>query len=434
MGDTQRITIPYNPRNWATQFHDCGKRWIVLVLHRRAGKTVACINHLIRDAVKIQGAKFAYIAPTYKQAKSVAWDYLKQFSRPIPGIKINESELRIDYPNGSRITLYGADNPDSLRGIALWGVVFDEYSQQPSNIFSEIIRPALADHQGYAIWIGTPKGKNEFWRLYEGLDYEGKKRDDLDKWLRLLLTVDQTDTIKPTELEDARKSMTEEEYLQEWFCSFEASIKGAYYAREVAEARRSGRIGIVPYDPILPVHTFWDLGISDYTTIGFFQLVGNEKRMIDYYENHGQGLNHYTKIIKEKPYTYGSHNFPHDVEVRELGSGKSRKEILEALGLQVSVVPNLPIMDGINAGRLTFATLFIDAVNCQKFIDSISQYRQEWDDSKGAFRDKPLHDWTSHAADMYRYFSVTEKTITNAVAFSKTMQYNQSVYDDNPYL
>ncbi|MBK7428759.1 MAG: hypothetical protein IPI60_17945, partial [Saprospiraceae bacterium] len=328
MGDTQRIIIPYRPRNWATQFHNCGKRWIVLVLHRRAGKTVACINHLIRDAIKIQGAKFAYIAPTYKQAKSVAWDYLKQFSRPIPGIKINESELRIDYPNGSRITLYGADNPDSLRGIALWGVVFDEYSQQPSNIFSEIIRPALADHQGYAIWIGTPKGKNEFWRLYEGLDYEGKKRDDLDKWLRLLLTVDQTDTIKPNELEDARKSMTEEEFLQEWYCSFEASIKGAYYSREVAEARRSGRIGIVPYDPILPVHTFWDLGISDYTTIGFFQLTGNEKRMIDYYENHGQGLNHYTKIVKEKPYTYGSHNFPHDVEVRELGSGKSRKEIL----------------------------------------------------------------------------------------------------------
>lgn len=431
MADT--ITIPYFPRSWAKQFHDCGKRWIVLVLHRRAGKTVACINHLIRDAIKIKGAKFAYIAPTYKQAKSVAWDYLKQFSRPIPGIKINESELRIDYPNGSRITLYGADNPDSLRGIALWGVVFDEYSQQPSNIFSEIIRPALADHQGYAIWIGTPKGKNEFWRLYEGLDYEGKKRDDLDKWLRLLLTIDQTDTIKPTELEDARKSMTEEEYLQEWYCSFEASIKGAYYSKEVAEARRSGRIGIVSYDPMLPVHTFWDLGISDYTTIGFFQLTGSEKRMIDYYENHGQGLNHYTKIVKEKPYTYGSHNFPHDVEVRELGSGKSRKEILEALGLTVSVVPNLPIMDGINAGRLTFATLFIDAVNCQKFVDAISQYRQEWDDSKGTFRDKPLHDWTSHAADMYRYFAVTEKTITNAVAFSKTMQYNQSVYDDNPY-
>lgn len=388
---------------------------------------------MIRDAIKIQGAKFAYIAPTYKQAKSVAWDYLKQFSRPIPGIKINESELRIDYPNGSRITLYGADNPDSLRGIALWGVVFDEYSQQPSNIFSEIIRPALADHNGYAIWIGTPKGKNEFWRLYEGLDFEGKKRDDLDKWLRVLLTVDQTDTIKPTELEDARKSMTEEEYLQEWFCSFEASIKGAYYSKEVAEARRSGRIGIVSYDPMLPVHTFWDLGISDYTTIGFFQLTGNEKRMIDYYENHGQGLNHYTKIVKEKPYTYGSHNFPHDVEVRELGTGKSRKEILEALGLTVSVVPNLPIMDGINAGRLTFATLFIDATNCQKFVDAISQYRQEWDDSKGTFRDKPLHDWTSHAADMYRYFAVTEKTITNAVAFSKTMEYNQSVYDDNPY-
>ena len=422
----QRITIQYSPREWSRRLHNSTKRWRILVLHRRAGKTIASINQLIKDALITPNSRFAYIAPTYKQAKNVAWDYLKHYSEPIPKTKPNESELRIDYPNGSRITLYGADNPDSLRGIALWGVVFDEYSQQPGNIFSEIIRPALADHSGYAIWIGTPKGKNEFHRLYK----IGMKEED---WLAMLLTVDDTKLIPQEELNDAKKLMTDDEYNQEWYCSFEAAIKGAYYSKEIAQARVDKRIGIIPYDPIVPVHTFWDLGISDYTSIGFFQVIGKEKRMIDYYQNNGHGLDHYVKVLKEKPYIYGSHNFPHDVEVRELGSGKSRKETLQSLGIDVEVVKNIPVMDGINAGRITFQSLWIDEDKCSLFLDAIAQYTQVWDDKNGMFKDKPLHDWTSHASDMYRYFAVGSETLYNTNEFTKLMDYNESSFIENIY-
>jgi phage terminase large subunit len=422
----ERIIIPYSPREWAKQLHDLDKRWKVIVSHRRSGKTVSTLNHLIREAIKEKESKYAYVAPTYKQAKNIAWDYLKFYSRPIPNIKINESELRIDYPNGSRITLFGADNPDSLRGLALWGVVFDEYSQQPSNIFTEIIRPSLADHKGFAIWIGTPKGKNEFYRLYEA------GRND-DNWLSMLLTADDTGLIPNEELEDARKVMTDDEFQQEWYCSFEAAIKGAYYAKEIAQARADGRIRLIPYDTALKVHTVWDLGVRDATSIGFFQNINRELRLIDYYENNNQGLSHYAKIIKDKSYVYGKHFAPHDIEVKELGTGKTRREMAKELGVEFEVIPNIPIIDGINAGRLLFSRFWINE-QCTQFIDAISQYRKEWDDNRGDWKPQPLHDWTSHAADMYRYVSIVESKMSNEESgFQKTMRNNEINYIENEY-
>lgn len=435
----QIITIPYVPREWAKKLHESQQRWKVLVLHRRAGKTVAVINHLIRDAVKTPNSRFAYIAPTYKQAKSIAWDYLKFYTRPIPDIKPNESELKIDFPNGARIQLFGSENVDSLRGMALWGGAQDESSLQPSNLFSEVISKCLADHLGYWIWLGTPKGKNEFFRTYE----VSKMNADYFSLFRTIddsINNEQGETINNLKLalEDDRKlmqvgQMSEDEFNQEWYCSFEASIKGAYYAREIALARKEDRVCNVPYEPKLPVYTWWDLGISDYTTIGFFQFVGKERRMIDYYEANGQGLDHYAKILKERPYSYGGHYLPHDVEVRELGTGKSRKEMLESLGIKVNMTPNIPVMDGIQAGRAIFPSLWIDKTRCFKFIDAISQYKPEWDDSKGMFKDKPLHDWTSHSADMFRYFAVSYDLISNNEDFKSIMTRNEETYIENPY-
>ena len=284
------ITILYKPRHWAEALHQSVKRWIVLVLHRRAGKTTAVLNHLQRDCIRTPNAQFAYIGPTYKQSKRVAWDIAKKISIDIPGIEYNESELTIKYPNGSKLILVGSDNPDSLRGMALWGVGFDEYSQQPSNIFSEIISKCLADHLGYAIFFGTPKGKNEFHRLYT----QGLKDKD---WTVVFKTID--DSIRDEEgetiqnlrqaLEDDRKLvaqdlMTQEEFDQEWYCSFEAAIKGAYYAAQIAEARKKGRIKTVSYDPALNVHAVWDLGVGQNLAIGFYQKIGREIHKIDYWE------------------------------------------------------------------------------------------------------------------------------------------------------
>lgn len=402
----REVVIPYSPRPWALDFHHNAKRWNVLVIHRRAGKTTAALNHLQRDALTHEGSFYSYIAPTYKQAKLIAWDVLKQYSHVIPQVEYNESEMTVKYPNGSRIRLFGADNPDSLRGIGLWGVVFDEYSQQPSNIFSEIIRPALSDHKGYAIWIGTPKGKNEFHRLYE----TGRMDPE---WYARLLTVNDTDILSADELRDARKVMTEEEYNQEFLCSFDASIRGAYYAAELQKARQDGRIKPGIYDPSLLVHTVWDLGIGDPMAIGFYQRLGTELRMIDYYESTDKPLKHYVEVLSQKTYKYGRHFAPHDIAVRELSSGKSRLEMAKALGISFEITPNLPVDDGINAARLMFERLWIDETNCAFFLDAVAQYRREWDDKKGMFNEKPLHDWTSHAADVHRYAALVENQMKN---------------------
>lgn len=408
---TQVITIPYSPRKWAKSFHDSGKRFSVLVMHRRAGKTVAASNHLIRASLINPNTKYAYIAPTYKQAKNIAWDAMKEYARVVPGVKFNESELRVDFPNGSRITLYGADNPDSLRGITLWGVIFDEYSQQPSNIWTEIISPTLSSTQGWAIWIGTPKGKNAFYKLYED-------NQDNPNWYTALLKASESGILPEAELAIQKKNMSEDEYLQEYECSWLASIKGAYYSKEIQTARNTNRITNVPYDEKLPVHTWWDLGVGDSTSIVFAQHVGHEWRFIDYYENTGEGFKHYAKILKEKPYMYGKHFAPHDIAVRMLGENSmTRLEIAKGLGInfetrgesgkETTVVPNISIDDGINAVRMRFGTLWIDQNKCSILIDALTHYRKKWNDTMGMFEDKPLHDWSSHAADAVRYWAVT---------------------------
>lgn len=413
---TKTITIPYTPREWAKKFHNSKARFKVLVMHRRAGKTVAAVNHLIRAALLSNNTKYAYIAPTYKQAKNIAWDNVKEYARVVPGVKFNESELRADFPNGSRITLFGADNPDSLRGITLWGVIFDEYSQQPSNIWTEIISPTLSSTQGWAIWIGTPKGKNAFYRLYE---------DNLDTpdWYAVLLKASESSILPESELAIQRANMSEDEYLQEYECSWEASIKGAYYAREMQKARNENRITTVLHEPMLPVHTWWDLGVGDETTIIFMQNTGNQWRVIDCYSAHGEGFAHYAKVLREKDYVYGKHFAPHDIAVRMLGeTAMTRLEIARNLGIrfetkvdgdkETTVVPMLSVDDGINAVRMRFNTLWFDKDKCAPLIDALTHYRKKWNDAMGRFEEKPLHDWSSHLADAMRYWAVTPLEFT----------------------
>ena len=355
------------------------------------------INDLIKGALTIPNSRFAYIAPYFVQAKSIGWDMLKKYSLVIPGVKFNESELRVDYPNGSRVTLYGADNPDRLRGIALWWVVFDEYAQQPASIFSEIIRPALSDNKGWAIWIGTPKGQNAFYDLYQ---YSVSQPD----WFSMELKASESDIIDDTELQDARRTMTEDEYNQEYECSWSAAIKWAYYAKELAECREK-RIIRWLYDSILPTYTSWDLGISDYMAITFFQVYQWEIRFIDYIEDNGKSLEYFAKVMNDKPYRYESHYFPHDIQVRELTTGTTRLEVVQRLfNNKCHVLPMTKIMDGINNARVNFHRVWFDEDKTQVLRNSLANYSQEWDEKKWVFRDNPKHDWASHAADSFRYW------------------------------
>ena len=403
----KQILIPYTLRTWAKELHYTNKRWIVLVLHRRAGKTIASLNHLQRDALKNPNSRYAYIAPTYRQAKDVAWDLIKYYARPIPQVQFNEAELRVDYPNGSRIRLYGADNPDSLRGISLWGVVFDEYSQQPSNIFTEIIRPALSDHTGYAIWIGTPKGRNDFYKLYQ---YAKTQCD----WLAVLLTVEHTRLISETELADARKIMSEEEYAQEFHCNFDSPVRGAVYAKEWNKLVTYGRVKQLAYEPTLETYSAWDFGIGDATAIGIYQVLpmGKEIRLIDYYENTDQNLQHYIDWLKNKPYKLTMSYGDPSGQNRQLSTGRSVFEDLNSqtvtayLGYPMRMFARKThVIDKIHAVKRLLNVLWVDP-RLEKFIEAISNYHFTWNEKKGEYEENPYHDWSSHAMDQLGYFSV----------------------------
>jgi phage terminase large subunit len=396
-----RVTIPYAPRPQFKPFHARKQRWAVVVAHRRCGKTVACLNDLQRAALMCEKERprFAYIAPYLKQAKAVSWDYMLHYSAPIPGISVNHSELRIDYPNGGQVRLWGADNADAMRGLYFDGIVLDEPADMYPTIWPEILRPALSDRQGWCCWIGTPKGKNAFWEIYDAAS-----RDP--DWLCLTLKASETGLLPASELTDARKSMSEDEYAQEYECSFDAAIKGAYYGKLMREAEEEGRIKALPWEPRLPVHTAWDLGIGDSTVIWFAQQHMGEVRLIDYYENFGVGLDHYAKVLKERPYVYGEHILPHDAMVADLSTGRSRIQTLSSLGIQGRVLNREgSIDDGIAAVRNLLPTCWFDATKCAHGIEALKQYRCEYDEERKIFSNKPLHDWTSHAADAFRYLA-----------------------------
>jgi phage terminase large subunit len=372
------------------------KRWAVCVAHRRCGKTVAAVQRLILSALACDKPRprCAYIAPTYSQAKAVAWDYLKAFTRGI-ATATHESELRVTLPNEGQVRLYGAENYDALRGIYLDDVVLDEFADMSPEAWT-VIRPTLSDRGGRALFIGTPKGRNEFWRIYDAAT-----RDEA--WLTLALRADETGLLAPEELEDARKALTPEQFEQEYLCSFDAAILGSYYGRLLDDAQREGRIAQVPYDPAVRVETWWDLGVGDSTAIWFVQHVHHEIRVIDHYEMTGEGLAHYAKVLERKPYVYSRHIAPHDISVRELGSGKSRLEMARELGIRFEIAPKLSVDDGINAVRMALPRCWFDAQRCARGIEFLRLYRTDYDEKLKVFRSKPRHDFTSHTADAFRY-------------------------------
>ena len=398
------IKIPYTPRKHQSYLHQQinKHRWSVLVCHRRFGKTVCMINHLIKSALmcKHKNPRFAYIAPTFKQAKSIAWDYMKQFTAKIPATKFNETELRVDLPNGSRITLLGAENSDGLRGIYLDGCVIDEYANIDGKLFSEIIRPALSDRKGYCVFIGTPAGmNNNFYDLYQ-------HANGAEDWFNYKAKASETKIVDPEELEKAREVMGEKKYLQEFECDWIANIEGAIYGDEVAKLDDKKQLARVPYDPTLPVSTAWDLGVADHSSIIFFQQKGTAIQIIDYHEERGHGLPHYIQLLNEKPYVYKEHYAPHDIEVQEFGNGKTRREIAYQLGIRFKVVPKLPVEEGIHAVTMLLNRCWIDTDHCKSLIDALRHYHRKYIDKNRMFRSKPVHDWSSHACDAMRYLAV----------------------------
>lgn len=393
------LEIEIVPREQFRGYLNRSERWASVVAHRRCGKTVACIMDLIKRAVEHEGRepRFAYVAPTYTQAKDVAWSYLKDYTSAIPGMQKSESELSVTFPhNGARIRLYGAENYDRIRGLYLDGCIIDETGDIDPRAWPEVIRPALSDRKGWATFIGTPKGRNAFYDIHQ-------LALGSDDWFSATLKASATGVIDQKELEDAKRMMTPEQYAQEYECSFDAAVKGAYYGKDIEQAENENRICVVPHDRSADTFASWDLGIGDMMSIWIFQIVGKEWHWLRYYENNGFGLDHYVDWIKALPFQVHHHYLPHDAEARELQTGKSRKEFLEGRGLRSTVLERHEVDDGINAARVRFNRFWFDREGCKRGIDCLRMYRSEFDEKNQVLKSRPLHDWASHGADSFRY-------------------------------
>jgi len=396
------VTIPYAPRRVFMPFHERTKRWACLVAHRRAGKTVAAVNDIVRAAVfsKSQNPLYAYIAPYRSQAKAVAWDYFKYYARPVTR-EINESELVLELINGAKIRLFGADNADAMRGLGFDGVYMDEYGDFKPSVFGSVIRPAMSDKGAWGVMAGTPKGRNQFWDIYE------TARRIPDEWFVLRLPASESGLLPQSELNAAKAQLSEDQYLQEYECSFEAAILGAFFGTEMrqAESRINER---VVFEPGYPVHTAWDLGYRDDTAIWWYQVVGGEVRVIDFFAVSGADIRAIAEVVVNKGYTYGKHHLPHDARAKSLQTGRSIVEQLaDHLGINhLSVVPNIGLQDGIQAIRQMLPRTWFNSVKCGDGIEALRQYQREYDEDKKAFRASPRHDWTSHPADAFRMLAV----------------------------
>ncbi len=403
------VTIDYVPRSQFASFHARAQRFAVLVCHRRAGKTVACIHDLVAKAVrtKKKNARYAYVAPFYRQAKDVAWEYLKDATKDI-AVKTKNSELRVELPNGAWITLYGADNPDALRGLYFDGVVLDEFGDCRPSLWAEVILPTLMDRKGWAVFIGTPKGKNHFFTMNERAKEE-------DSWFQMTLKASDSGILDAADLAEMQSQMTEEQYKQEMECDFTAAVRGTYYADLIAQAENAGRMGEFPWQPELPVRVSSDLGYTDNTALWFWQNAPDGIRMIDYETATGQPLTYYFDLLKSKGYKYEELWLPHDAKAKSLQTGRSTIEQFLAAGFPCRIVPKLAVQHGIDATRKVLPTVYFDQVGCFEGIEALRAYRRRYDEVTKQFSKAPVHDWASNGADAFRYFSLVTKEQADAI-------------------
>jgi hypothetical protein len=421
-----QIQIPHRfiPRHYQLELLeaiDSGYKRAIAVYHRRAGKDKTLFNIVIKKALERTGIYY-YFFPEFAQGRRVIWDGMDGGGMPfrdhIPTELIereSRQEMQIVLKNlqnpeqkGSIIQIVGTDKFDKVRGSNPVGCVFSEYAFQNPAAW-DVVRPILNENGGWAVFNSTPAGKNHFFKLYE-------RAKDLDEWFTQIITVN--DSVDPetgqayiTEQmiqSDRDSGYSEEMIQQEYYCDFNVNVNGYYYLDYLVKAEEEGRIGTIHYDPTVPVDTWWDIGVGDSTAIWFTQSVNKSIHVIDFYQNNSVGLEHYAKELQMKRYVYGSHNFPHDMGNTEFGTGRSRIEVAEDLfrGTRLDVGQKLLIEDGVNAVRSLLPKCYFDKERCAKGLDALYNYHREFDEKLKEFKNKPVHDWSSHPADAFRYFAV----------------------------
>jgi hypothetical protein len=401
MSHIQRVTLPFAPRPWQVPLINDPAPRIVAVVHRRAGKSTALMWRGLKRCLTERKAlpRVVHILPYGVMWKRTGlWDQVMRAADAIPGATIKRSDAAIRLPNGGIYQVGGADNPDSWRGGYADEVIIDEFDDTPVSMVPLVIEPMLADRDGSLLRSGTPKGRGLLQAAYD-------RARTTPGYSAYLLDCTRTGALSEAAIARLKQEMTEEEFAQEMMCSFEAPNSGSYYGKLLQAAETEGRITAVPYDPALPVWTSWDLGIDDSTAIWFAQITrAGQWRIIDYIEDSGAGLDHYAKLLATRPYSYERHLLPHDVEVRELGSGRSRRETLQGLGVSpIRIVQAQSVADGINAVRMALPLCWFDAVKCVDGIKALRNYRREWNEAAQTWRATPVHDFASHGADSFRY-------------------------------
>jgi hypothetical protein len=414
---SNEVTFAYDPRDLFLDFHLRSERWALMIVHRRGGKTVACVADLILKAVRTQktNARFGYVAPFRQQAKEIAWQYLKDMTEGLRSEPPRESELRVKLYNGAWVTLYGADNPDSLRGMYFDGIVLDEYGDMKPSLMGEVVLPALTDRKGWLVIIGTPKGRNQFHAAAVNAELS-------DEWFFRRAPASETGLIPDDDLAELRAQQTPEEYQQEMECSFDAAVKGTYYAQLINAAENDGRV-VNPkefelYDDHQKVNVVADLGYSDSSAWWFWQSRPDGFAMIDFYSASGKDLKHYLSMLHSKKYAIDTIWLPHDAKAKTLQTGLSTVEqILRPHNLlpdiyppdarlPVRLVPKLSVQHGIDAVRMVLPLCYFDRVACFEGLEALRSYRRKWNETTQSFADKPMHDWASDPADAFRYFAL----------------------------
>jgi len=420
----KKVVSPYVPRTFQQYLHDNATRFTTVVCHRRFGKTVWALNHMIMKALKCQhkNPQYLYISPTMRQTIQNVWSYVKEYTGFIPGVQISEStkEIRIPIKNDSTILIRmaGAEDPMALKGTYYDGVVFDEVAQMPRIAWSEAIRPTLADREGWAVFIGTPQGKNFFKELYE---YPGTTNDPFKEWSSFKFKASETGILSEKELESCKAAQGEDKYRQEYECDFHAATPGTYYAAILNDLRKSGNIGDFEWNPDYPVVTAWDLGSNDKTTIWFAQMIKDKIYIVDYYENNRLGTDFYANIVKSKPYVYDYHILPHDSVQEHDGVGSSKRTKLTKLGLKCEVLKRSDVEQGIIAVQNALPICRFHEKTTSIGLDALSYYHSEYDSKNDVQRLSPVHDWSSHAADSFRYLVAkvrTKRTMSTKVETS----------------
>lgn len=420
--NTIHANLNFTPRPYQVPLTDAIFRQdfkrLVTVWHRRSGKDKTWLAITAAKMFQEPGNYF-YLYPTYTQGKKALWRAIDRSGfrmiRHIPKpfiTSFNSQEMFIEIqfpgPDGEPLTstfqIIGTSDIDAVVGTNPRGVVFSEYSLQDPAAW-DFLRPILAENGGWAGFNFTPRGENHAHDLYE------LAKDDPENWYSDLLTVDDTHVLTPEILEQEKREIIrlhgdDALYYQEYYCDFSVPIMGAYYANQMKQLEKDGQLTRVAHDPKLLVDTWWDLGIDDSMSIIFTQQLYNEIRVIDYYENSGEGLAHYIKVLSEKKYNYGKHHAPHDIEVRELTTGKSRKETARSLGIDFVTIPRMSVQDGIEAVRNLLPRCYFDREKAGRLISALKSYHKDFDEKGKVFRTSPDHDWSSHGADAFRGLAV----------------------------